>query len=66
MVDIRNRIIHGNETVSDEIIWAIVFQHLPRLKSEIENLLGEQKTRLRQRQAYRADVAINDFRNQTT
>jgi len=41
MVDTRNRIIHGYDTVSDEIIWSIVFQHLPRLKAEIEHLLGE-------------------------
>lgn len=41
MVNTRNRIIHGYDTVSDEIIWSIVFQHLPLLKSEIENLLGE-------------------------
>lgn len=41
IVDTRNRIIHGYDTISDEIIWSIVFQHLPRLKSEIENLLGE-------------------------
>ena len=41
MVNTRNRIIHGYDTVSDEIIWSIVFQHLPLLKSEIENLLDE-------------------------
>lgn len=41
MVNTRNRIIHGYDTVSDEIIWSIVFQHLPLLKSEIESLLGE-------------------------
>jgi uncharacterized protein with HEPN domain len=41
MVDMRNRIIHGYDTVSDEIIWSTVFQHLPQLKSEIESLLNE-------------------------
>ncbi len=41
MVNTRNRIIHGYDTVSDEIIWSIVFQHLPLLKAEIEGLLGE-------------------------
>jgi len=41
MVNTRNRIIHGYDTVSDEIIWSIVFQHLPRLKAEIEALLSE-------------------------
>jgi len=41
IVDTRNRIIHGYDTVSDDIIWAIVVRHLPVLKSEIEKLLGE-------------------------
>ena len=41
IVDTRNRIIHGYDTVSDEVIWGIVDQYLPILKTEIENLLGE-------------------------
>ena len=41
IVDTRNRILHGYDTVSDEIIWSIVIQYLPVLKSEIETLLGE-------------------------
>ena len=41
IVDTRNRIIHGYDTVSDEIIWGIVIKHLPVLKSEIEKLLGK-------------------------
>ena len=39
IVDTRNRIIHGYDTVSDEIIWGILIQYLPILKSEIEQLL---------------------------
>ena len=41
MVDTRNRIIHGYDSVSDLIIWSIIFQHLPLLKSQIETLLDE-------------------------
>ena len=41
IVDTRNRIIHGYDTVSDEVIWGIVDQYLPILKTEIEKLLGE-------------------------
>ena len=41
IVDTRNRIIHGYDTVSDEIIWGIVIQYLPILKTEIEQLLVE-------------------------
>jgi uncharacterized protein with HEPN domain len=39
IVDTRNRIIHGYDTVSDDIIWGIVIKHLPILKLEIEELL---------------------------
>ena len=41
IVDTSNRIIHGYDTVSDEIIWGIVVQYCPILKTEIEYLLGE-------------------------
>ena len=41
IVDTRNRIIHGYDTVSDDIIWGIVINHLPILKSEIEKMLDE-------------------------
>jgi uncharacterized protein with HEPN domain len=41
IVDVRNRIIHGYDTVSDDIIWGIVSKYLPILKNEIEILLGE-------------------------
>ncbi len=41
IVDTRNRIIHGYDTVSDEIIWGIVIQYLPVLKTEVEQLLSE-------------------------
>lgn len=41
IVDTRNRIIHGYDIVSDEIIWGIVINHLPALKQEIDKLLGE-------------------------
>ena len=41
LVDVRNIIIHGYDKVADEVIWGIVFRHLPILKTEIEALLGE-------------------------
>ncbi len=41
IVDTRNRIIHGYDTVSDEIIWSIVISQLPLLKGEVEKLQGE-------------------------
>lgn len=41
IVDTRNRIIHGYDTVSDEIIWGIIINHLSTLRKEIEKLLEE-------------------------
>lgn len=41
IVDTRNRIIHGYDAVSDEIIWGIVIGHLPILRLEIDKLLEE-------------------------
>jgi len=41
ILDVRNRIIHGYDSVSDEIIWGIVMNYLPILQKEIEELLNE-------------------------
>lgn len=40
IVDTRNRIIHGYDTVSNDILWNIVIEHLPILRQEIEELLN--------------------------
>jgi len=40
IIGTRNRIIHGYDAVSDEMIWSIVVNHLPELQSEINNLLA--------------------------
>ena len=39
IVDTRNRIIHGYDTVSEEIIWAIVSNDLIKLRQEIVDIL---------------------------
>lgn len=41
IVDTRNRIIHGYDSVSDQIIWGIITSHLPVLKSEVSQFLKE-------------------------
>jgi uncharacterized protein with HEPN domain len=40
IVNFRNRIIHAYDSVDDSIVWAIKSNHLPILKSEIEQLLN--------------------------
>jgi len=41
IVNTRNRIIHGYDSVSDEVMWGIVVKHLPVLQAEVEVLLQE-------------------------
>lgn len=41
IVDARNYIIHGYDSLSADILWSIVVNHLPVLKEEVEQLLKE-------------------------
>lgn len=41
IVDARNRIIHGYDNVSDDVIWGIVVRHLPILHAEVDDLLKQ-------------------------
>ena len=41
IIDTRNRIIHGYDDVSDQIIWTIVVQYLHELQIEIAHLKTE-------------------------
>ena len=41
IVDTRNRIVHGYDSVSDDVIWGIIINHLPKLELEISNLMKE-------------------------
>ncbi|MDE6808479.1 MAG: DUF86 domain-containing protein [Muribaculaceae bacterium] len=39
IVDTRNYVIHGYDSVSNEMIWSIVINHLPLLKAEITKII---------------------------
>lgn len=41
IIGTRNRIIHGYDKISDELIWSIVINHIPKLKDEVTKLLQE-------------------------
>lgn len=41
IVDTRNRIIHGYDTVSEDIIWSIVSNDIKKLRQEIITLLDK-------------------------
>jgi uncharacterized protein with HEPN domain len=35
IVGTRNRIVQGYDKISDDLIWSIVINHLPKLKTEV-------------------------------
>lgn len=40
IVDARNYIIHGYDSLSVDILWSMVINHLPKLKNEVTTLLN--------------------------
>jgi len=42
IVDTRNYVIHGYDSLTVDILWSIVVNHLPLLKIEVEKLLEQQ------------------------
>lgn len=41
IVDLRNKVIHAYDNVNDIVIWSVVMNHLPKLKSEVNILMQE-------------------------
>ena len=41
IIGLRNQVIHAYDNISDENIWSILTNHLPKLKSEIDALIKE-------------------------
>ncbi len=39
IVDTRNRIIHGYDSVSADVVWLIVMNYLPELEKQVKELL---------------------------
>jgi uncharacterized protein with HEPN domain len=44
IVDFRNRVIHGYDTVDDKVVWGTVEQHLPALVGEVRAIMGPANT----------------------
>ncbi len=40
IIGLRNQIIHGYDSISDENIWAIIVTHLLGLKTKVEGLIN--------------------------
>lgn len=39
IIGMRNRVIHGYDKIDDKIVWGTIIRHLPKLKSEVTELL---------------------------
>ena len=37
IIGLRNQVIHSYDSISDENIWSVLINHLPKLKIEIES-----------------------------
>ncbi len=48
IVDTRNYMIHGYDSVSNDMVWSIVINHLPLLKKEVVKILAENGTKTEQ------------------
>lgn len=46
IVDTRNYMIHGYDSVSLEMVWAIVVNHIPLLKTEVINLITDLEAKI--------------------
>ncbi len=40
IVDMRNWVIHGYDKVDDVIVWGVISQDLPKLKEQVDKLIG--------------------------
>ena len=41
IMDTRNRIIHGYDSVKPEFLWGLVIRHIPQLKKDVERIIAE-------------------------
>ena len=43
IIGLRNQVIHAYDNISDQSIWSILINHLPKLKAEIEDLIQKEE-----------------------
>lgn len=41
IIGLRNQVIHAYDSISDENLWAIIINHLPKLSQEVKLLLED-------------------------
>lgn len=40
IINTRNRIIHGYDSVEPEFLWGLIVRHIPKLKKDILNIIN--------------------------
>lgn len=45
IINTRNRIIHGYDSVETEFLWGLVVRHIPELKKDIERIIRQYEER---------------------
>ena len=43
IVDTRNRIVHGYDSISEDVLWLIIVNYLPNLEKQVKELLENYK-----------------------
>ena len=41
IIDTRNRISHGYDSVKPDFLWSLVMRHIPALKKDVERIIDE-------------------------
>ena len=41
VIDTRNRIIHGYDSVKPEFLWSLVIRHIPELKKDVDQIIND-------------------------
>jgi uncharacterized protein with HEPN domain len=39
IIGLRNRVIHSYDTISEDIVWGVIVNHLDGLKTEVDELI---------------------------
>ncbi len=45
IVGLRNRVVHGYDTVDNEVVWTVVQRNVPLLQTRLADLLSEEASR---------------------
>lgn len=42
IIGLRNQVIHIYDNISDENVWSVIINHLPKLKAEVNKLIKQE------------------------